>query len=179
MGALVSRMNRTFDDVSNFFRDKIMDPLKEKLFGEDGFGGFFDKLKELWNGDDEEDGILKRMFGNKVEFVKNAFKEKFAPIKGEFNGELKEDIDIPEGMTFEEYRKQWIEDEKRRMKFNPETSVEDYHKYQAQRHKKAGFAKRSKDAYDNIMGIQKGLHESYKNKYGWYDGQITKDVNRL
>ena len=163
MGALVSRMNRTFDDVSSFFRDKIIDPLKEKLFGEDGFGGFFDKLKELWNGDDEEDGILKRMFGNKVEFVKNAFKEKFAPIKGGLKGELKDGLEIPEGMTMEEYRKRWIQDEK----------------YKRERAKKLEFAKRSKAGYDNIMQIQKGLNDSYMDDNGNYDGDITKDISRI
>ena len=163
MGALVSRMNRTFDDVSSFFRDKIMDPLKEKLFGEDGFGGFFDKLKELWNGDDEEDGILKRMFGNKVEFVKNAFKEKFSPIKGGLKGELKDGLEIPEGMTMEEYRKRWIQDEK----------------YKRERAKKLEFAKRTKAGYDNIMQIQKGLNDSYMDDNGNYDGDITKDISRI
>lgn len=163
MGALVSRMNRTFNDVSSFFRDKIMDPLKEKLFGEDGFGGFFDKLKELWNGDDEEDGILKRMFGNKVEFVKNAFKEKFSPIKGGLKGELKDGLEIPEGMTMEEYRKRWIQDEK----------------YKRERVKKLEFAKRSKAGYDNIMQIQKGLNDSYMDDNGNYDGDITKDISRI
>ena len=75
MGNLIARLTSTFGNFGDFVKDEVLDPLKETLFGnqEDSFKN---KMKDFFKDENVKE-FLKNAFGDKIQFVKDAFKEKW------------------------------------------------------------------------------------------------------
>ncbi len=113
MGALIHKLNNTFRNITDFFKDNVITPISERLFGEKGLFDLSDikeKLKEQWS---DENSLFNQMFKDKLDYIKDAFKsELIDPIKNTVKlaiaGEMKDQYSIPKGMTESEYRRMWI-----------------------------------------------------------------------
>lgn len=114
MGALMDKLNRTFNTFTDFLKDNLVTPFSDFIHGH--FDELFGNLKEKWKEAWGDEGILKKMFGNKIDYVKNAFKDVYVdPIKRVVNGETRDDFELPPGFeSMADYKKWWIANEKRK-----------------------------------------------------------------
>lgn len=112
MGALIHKLNNTFRNITDFFKDNVITPISDRLFGEKGLfdlSELKEKLKDQWSN---EDSLFNRMFRDKLDYIKDAFKsELIDPLKNSIGGELKNGVDT-HGMSASEFRRRSIETEK-------------------------------------------------------------------
>lgn len=78
IGNLMAKLTGVFSDFKNYLKDEIYEPLKETLFGEDGFDLKNKAIQKLKDGFGQD--TLKKMFGDKIEYVKGAFKDTYGKL---------------------------------------------------------------------------------------------------
>lgn len=90
MSNLIGRLTFVFSNFTDFMKDEVFSPLKETLFGDEE-SSLKSKVKDFFGSEDTKE-FLHKMFDDKWDYVKNAFKDTYGKALGLTGDEKEEDI---------------------------------------------------------------------------------------